>query len=123
MPPVTVLITSRPRVRGGRGWVKSLGVVFFRSGGDDGGPGWSGLRSVAAGRTRPVGLGQDSGGIGLGDRLDRTSDDHLLESPITPTAVSGPGASGLCGDRDLRGAIGTAIFVANPCHPAHRRRR
>ena len=73
---------------------KSLGMVFFRSGGDDGGPGWSGLRSVAAGRTRPVGLGQDSGGIGLGDRLDRTSDDHLLESPITPTAVTVPGASG-----------------------------
>ena len=67
------------------------------SGGDDGGPGWSGLRSVAAGRTRPVGLGQDSGGIGLGDRLDRTSDDHLLESPITPTAVPVPGASGLYG--------------------------
>jgi len=27
------------------------------------------------------------------------------------------------GDLDLRGAIGTAIFVANPCHPAHHRRR
>ena len=95
MAAVQIVIAVGPACAGVE--AKSLGMVFFRSGGDDGGPGWSGLRSVAAGRTRPVGLGQDSGGIGLGDRLDRTSDDHLLESPITPTAVPVPGASGLYG--------------------------
>ena len=42
------------------------------------------------GRGRPADLGQDPGSVGLGCRLDQTSGDHLLKSPVTPDRLTQP---------------------------------
>ena len=52
------------------------------------GPGQAGLQGVAVGRSRPADLGQDSGGVGLGGRLDQAGGDHLLEGPVTPGGLA-----------------------------------
>ena len=54
------------------------------------GPGQAGLQGVAVGRGWPADLGQDSGGVGLGGRLDQARNDHLLKGPITPSGVPQP---------------------------------
>ena len=54
------------------------------------GPGQAGLQGVAVGRGWPADLGQDSGGVGLGCRLDQARDDHLLKGPITPDRLTQP---------------------------------
>ena len=54
------------------------------------GPGQAGLQGVAVGRGWPADLGQDSGGVGLGCRLDQTRQNHLLKGPITPSGVPQP---------------------------------
>ena len=46
------------------------------------GPGQAGLQGVAVGRSRPADLGQDSGNVGLGGRLDQASGDRLLKGPV-----------------------------------------
>ena len=52
------------------------------------GPGQAGLQGVAVGRSRPADLGQDSGGVGLGGRLDQAGGDHLLEGPVTTSGLA-----------------------------------
>ena len=54
------------------------------------GPGQAGLQGVAVGRGWPADLGQDSGGVGLGCRLDQARDDHLLKGSVTPSGVPQP---------------------------------
>ena len=54
------------------------------------GPGQAGLQGVAVGRGWPADLGQDSGGVGLGGRLDQARDDHLLKGSVTPSGVPQP---------------------------------
>ena len=56
------------------------------------GPGQAGLQGVAVGRGWPADLRQDSGGVGLGGRLDQARDDHLLKGLITPSGVPQPQA-------------------------------
>ena len=52
------------------------------------GPGQGGLQGIAVGRIRPADLGQDSGGVGLGGRLDQAGGDHLLEGPVTTSGLA-----------------------------------
>ena len=52
------------------------------------GPGQAGLQGAAAGRSRPADLGQDSGGVGPGSRLDQAGGDHLLEGPVAPGGLA-----------------------------------
>ena len=46
--------------------------------------------SRAVGRGWPADLGQDSGGVGLGGRLDQARDDHLLKGSVTPDRLTQP---------------------------------
>ena len=48
------------------------------------------VQGVAVSRGRPADLGQDPGSVGLGCRLDQTSGDHLLKSPVTPDRLTQP---------------------------------
>ena len=52
------------------------------------GPGQAGLQGAAVGRGRPADLGQDSGGVGLGGRLDQARQNHLLKGPGRPRTAS-----------------------------------
>ena len=45
-------------------------------------PGQADLQGIAVGRSRPADLGQDSGNVGLGGRLDQASGDRLLKGPV-----------------------------------------
>lgn len=48
------------------------------------------VMSRAVGRGWPADLGQDSGGVGLGGRLDQARDDHLLKGSVTPDRLTQP---------------------------------
>ena len=52
------------------------------------GPGPAGWQAVAVSRGWPADLGQDSGGVPIGGRLDQTGSDHLLKGPVTPNRLT-----------------------------------